>query len=180
MSIFVTGGAGFIGANFVLDWVANNEEPIISIDNLTYVGNSENRTAVEKNERYTFIQGSFGDKGLFQGLLVKYKPRAVFDVTVDLRKSSLVFGQWVGVEFNAENHRQLWLPEGFGHVFVVLSESAEFLYKTTHYYAKGYEPCIAWDDTEINIDWSLKGQPQLSGKNQKGVLFKSSQVCPWI
>jgi len=111
-----------------------------------------------------------------QGKLVRVVSGAVFDVAVDLRKSSPTFGQWVGVELNAENNKQLWVPEGFGHGFVVLSESAEFLYKTTDYYAPEYERCIAWNDPEIGVDWTYQEQPQLSAKDQQGALLKNADV----
>ena len=111
-----------------------------------------------------------------QGKLVRVVSGAVYDVAVDLRKSSPTFGQWVGVELNADNHKQLWVPEGFGHGFVVLSESAEFLYKTTDYYAPEYERCIAWNDSSIGIDWTFQEQPQLSEKDQQGILLENADV----
>ena len=111
-----------------------------------------------------------------QGKLVRVVSGAVYDVAVDLRKSSPTFGQWVGVELNADNHKQLWVPEGFGHGFVVLSESAEFLYKTTDYYAPEYERCIAWNDPVVDIDWPIDEEPQLSGKDQNGAWLKNAEV----
>jgi dTDP-4-dehydrorhamnose 3,5-epimerase len=93
----------------------------------------------------------------------------VFDVAVDIRKSSATFGQWVGVELSEDNHRQLWVPPGFAHGFLTLSESADFLYKTTDYYAPKHERCIAWNDPTLNIDWPLQGLlPQVSGKDLAG------------
>lgn len=104
-----------------------------------------------------------------QGKLVRVVRGAVFDVAVDIRKSSATFGQWVGVELSAENHRQLWVPPGFAHGFLTLSESADFLYKTTDYYAPKHERCIAWNDPTLNIDWPLQGLlPQVSGKDLAG------------
>ena len=103
-----------------------------------------------------------------QGKLVRVVQGEVFDVAVDLRKSSKTFGQWVGTHLSAENKKQLWIPEGFAHGFVVLSESAEFLYKTTDYYAPGDEHCIAWDDPEIGIQWPLTAAPLLSAKDLQG------------
>ena len=104
-----------------------------------------------------------------QGKLVRVVRGAVFDVAVDIRKSSATFGQWVGVELSAENHRQLWVPPGFAHGFLTLSESADFLYKTTDYYAPQHERCIAWNDPTLNIDWPLQGLlPQVSGKDLAG------------
>lgn len=105
-----------------------------------------------------------------QGKLVRVVQGEVFDVAVDLRKSSPTFGKWVGQLLSAENKRQLWVPEGFAHGFLVLSETAEFLYKTTDYYAPEHERCILWNDPCVAIDWPLHGaQPVLSGKDQKGL-----------
>lgn len=103
-----------------------------------------------------------------QGKLVRVASGEVLDVAVDIRKSSPTFGQWVGVRLSAENKRQLWVPAGFAHGFVVLSETAEFLYKTTDYYAPAHERCIAWNDPALAIDWEFDGEPQLSSKDQQG------------
>ena len=103
-----------------------------------------------------------------QGKLVRVVRGEVFDVAVDIRKSSLTFGQWVGETLSADNTRQMWVPEGFAHGFVVLSETAEFLYKTTDYYAPEHERCIAWNDPSIAIHWPLGGVPALSAKDQQG------------
>ena len=110
-----------------------------------------------------------------QGKLVFVGRGCVFDVAVDLRRSSSTFGQWVGVELNDQNHRQLWVPAGFGHGFVVLSDSVDFLYKTTDYYAPEYERCILWNDPTLNIDWPIDGEPSLSGKDRQGVLFEQAE-----
>lgn len=102
-----------------------------------------------------------------QGKLVRVVRGAVFDVAVDVRKSSPTFGQWVGMELSEENHRQFWVPPGFAHGFVVLSESADFLYKTTDYYAPSHERCIAWNDPDIGITWpDIGSTPTLSAKDQ--------------
>jgi len=101
-----------------------------------------------------------------QGKLVRVVEGEVFDVAVDLRKSSPTFGQWVGEILSANNKKQMWIPEGFAHGFVVLSESAEFLYKTTDYWAPEFERSIAWNDSEIGIEWPLSGKPSLSGKDK--------------
>jgi dTDP-4-dehydrorhamnose 3,5-epimerase len=106
-----------------------------------------------------------------QGKLVRVVQGEVFDVAVDLRKSSANFGQWAGAYLSAENKQQLWVPEGFAHGFVVVSETAEFLYKTTDYYAPEYERCIRWDDATLNIDWPEDINPQLSGKDSNGLFF---------
>ena len=111
-----------------------------------------------------------------QGKLVRVVEGEVFDVAVDLRKSSKTFGQWVGQILSAENKLQLWIPPGFAHGFAVLSESAEFLYKTTDYYAPELERCIAWNDPTIGIRWPEGLQPQLSAKDQLGVPFAQAEV----
>ncbi|MDP9994306.1 dTDP-4-dehydrorhamnose 3,5-epimerase [Variovorax boronicumulans] len=104
-----------------------------------------------------------------QGKLVRVVRGAVFDVAVDIRKSSPTFGKWVGVELNEDNHKQLWVPAGFAHGFLVLSETAEFLYKTTDYYAPAHERCIVWNDRTLGIAWPDIGmQPQLSAKDAAG------------
>ncbi|WP_231758091.1 dTDP-4-dehydrorhamnose 3,5-epimerase [Microbulbifer elongatus] len=111
-----------------------------------------------------------------QGKLVRVTAGEVFDVAVDLRRSSPTFGQWVGVLLNEENKRQLWVPEGFAHGFYVTSESAEFVYKCTDYYAPEHEHSIRWDDPEIGIDWPLvNGEPpKLSAKDAEGKLLKDA------
>ena len=96
-----------------------------------------------------------------QGKLVRVVAGEVWDVAVDIRRGSPSFGQWQGAYLSADNKRQLWIPEGFAHGFVVLSESAEFLYKTTGYYAPEHERCIAWNDPELAIDWRYDGEPVL-------------------
>lgn len=104
-----------------------------------------------------------------QGKLVRVAQGEVFDVAVDIRKSSSTFGQWVGEILSAENKRQLWIPEGFAHGFVVLSDTTEFLYKTTDYYAPEHERCIAWNDPAIGICWPEGLAPLLSAKDQAGL-----------
>jgi len=106
-----------------------------------------------------------------QGKLVRCTAGEVFDVAVDLRRSSPTCGRWEGVRLSAENKRQLWIPEGFAHGFVVLSESADFLYKTTHYYAPEHERCILWNDPQLAIDWPLTGEPLVSTKDAAGALL---------
>lgn len=110
-----------------------------------------------------------------QGKLVRVVQGEVWDVAVDIRRSSPTFGQWVGEILSAENNRQLWVPAGFAHGFVVLSETAEFLYKTTDYYAPAYERCIAWNDADLAINWPLDAAaPSLSAKDALGVAFKDA------
>ncbi|MGF6113677.1 dTDP-4-dehydrorhamnose 3,5-epimerase [Pseudomonas frederiksbergensis] len=111
-----------------------------------------------------------------QGKLVRVTAGEVFDVAVDLRKSSPTFGKWVGAYLSAENKRQLWVPEGFAHGFVVLSPSAEFLYKTTDYYAPAYERSLAWNDPAIGIEWPLEEAPTMSAKDQAAALLKNAEV----
>ena len=111
-----------------------------------------------------------------QGKLVRVARGSVFDVAVDIRKSSPTFGQWVGVELSEDNHRQLWVPPGFAHGFVVLSESADFLYKTTDYYAPAYERSIAWNDPAIGIEWPLSAEPSLSAKDQQGLALAQAEL----
>lgn len=108
-----------------------------------------------------------------QGKLVRVVQGEVFDVAVDMRKSSPTFGQWVGVTLSAENKRQLWVPEGFAHGFYVTSESAEFVYKCTDYYAPEHERSLRWNDPDIGIEWPLVNNqsPDLSGKDVEGDLF---------
>ena len=103
-----------------------------------------------------------------QGKLVRIIRGEVFDVAVDIRRSSPTFGRWVGEVLSAENKRQLWVPEGFAHGFVVLSDTAEVLYKATVYYAPEHERCIAWNDQTIGIQWPIDGAPMLSAKDRQG------------
>jgi dTDP-4-dehydrorhamnose 3,5-epimerase len=111
-----------------------------------------------------------------QGKLVRVVRGAVFDVAVDIRKSSPTFSQWAGVELTEDNHKQFWVPPGFAHGFVVLSETADFLYKTTEYYAPQHERCIAWDDPSIAIQWPEGLAPQLSAKDQAGHTLAQADV----
>ena len=103
-----------------------------------------------------------------QGKLVRVVRGAVFDVAVDIRPDSPAFGRWVGMELTEDNHKQLWIPPGLAHGFLVLSDSADFLYKTTDYYAPEFECCIAWDDRAIGIKWPSDIVPQLSAKDAQG------------
>ena len=135
-------------------------------------------------EKVTFVQDnhSSSKKGVLRGLhyqteqtqgkLVRVCHGAVFDVSVDLRKYSGTFGQWVGVELSAENKKQLWVPAGFAHGFLVLSETADFLYKTTDYWHSASEKCIVWDDSTLNIQWpGIATQPILNSKDADGLAF---------
>ena len=113
-----------------------------------------------------------------QGKLVRVAVGEVFDVAVDVRKSSATFGKWEGTVLSAENKRQLWVPPGFAHGFLVLSDSAEFLYKTTDYYAPEHERSIIWNDSDIGIDWPLKGEPILAAKDRAGVRLRDAETFP--
>jgi dTDP-4-dehydrorhamnose 3,5-epimerase len=113
-----------------------------------------------------------------QGKLVSVVCGAVFDVAVDIRRSSPGFGQWVGVELSEDNHRQLWLPPGIAHGFLVLSERVDVLYKTTDYYAPEHERVILWNDPDIEIEWPLADEPLLSQKDQAGLPLKQAECFP--
>jgi dTDP-4-dehydrorhamnose 3,5-epimerase len=139
--------------------------------------------------QYDFVQDnhSRSSKGVLRGLHYQLPPHAqgklvrvvqgtVFDVAVDVRRSSPTFGQWVGAELSAENHKQLWVPPGFAHGFVVLSDTADFLYKTTNYYAPAHERSIAWNDPQLAIEWPLSEQPSLSGKDAQAPKWADAEV----
>jgi dTDP-4-dehydrorhamnose 3,5-epimerase len=139
--------------------------------------------------RPDFVQDnhSKSQKGVLRGLHYQLPPHAqgkfvrvvqgeVFDVAVDIRKNSPNFGKWVGTLLSAENKHQLWIPPGFAHGFVTLSESAEFLYKTTNLYAPESERCIKWDDADINIEWPSLEPPCLSEKDRRGLTFVQAEV----
>jgi len=111
-----------------------------------------------------------------QAKLIRVVRGAVFDVAVDIRKSSRTFGQWFGAELSETNHRQIWVPSGFAHGFVVLSDSADFLYKTTDYYAPAHERCILWNDPDIGIQWPIEDAPQLSAKDRAGLRLNQVEL----
>lgn len=111
-----------------------------------------------------------------QGKLVRVVQGAVFDVAVDIRRSSPTFGCWVGALLSADNKRQLWIPPGFAHGFVTLSDTAEFLYKTTDFYAPSAERAIIWNDPTIGVDWGYDGTPVLSGKDQQALPLAQAEV----
>ena len=137
---------------------------------------------------YQFVQDnhSRSSKGVLRGLhyqiqqpqgkLVRVVSGAVFDVAVDIRKASATFGKWVGVELSEHNHKQLWVPPGFAHGFLVISETADFLYKTTDYYAPAHERCIMWNDPAINIEWPMAAAPRLSAKDQQGAMLRDAET----
>lgn len=143
---------------------------------------NENDFAATVGQKVTFVQDnhSLSKKGVLRGLhyqmqqiqgkLVRVSRGSVFDVAVDLRQSSTTFGKWVGVELSSENKKQLWIPPGFAHGFLVLSDEAEFLYKTTDYWHAGSEQCIAWNDSTLGIDWYNIGMsPNLNAKDLLGL-----------
>jgi len=113
-----------------------------------------------------------------QGKLVRVVIGEVFDVAVDIRRSSATFGKWVGITLSEANKRMLWIPPGFAHGFLVLSDSADFLYKTTDYYAPQYERCVLWNDPRIGIHWPLAGDPVLSAKDKSGLPLETAEVFP--
>jgi dTDP-4-dehydrorhamnose 3,5-epimerase len=113
-----------------------------------------------------------------QGKLVRVVAGEVFDVAVDLRRASPTFARWVGERLSADNKRMLWIPPGFAHGFLVLSESADFLYKTTDYYAPEHERVLAWNDPELGIKWPLAGTPTLSGRDAVGTRLRDAEVFP--
>jgi dTDP-4-dehydrorhamnose 3,5-epimerase len=136
---------------------------------MTFVQDNHSRSAKG------VLRGLHYQQGQPQGKLVRVVRGAVFDVAVDIRPGSPAFGQWVGVELSEENHRQLWVPPGLAHGFLVLSDSADFLYKTTDYYAPALERCIAWNDPTLGIDWPLDGMPTLSTRDSAGQAFKTAE-----
>lgn len=149
----------------------------------------DDATLAASGRTYTFVQDnhSRSAKGVLRGLHFQRPPHAqgklvraaagtVFDVAVDIRRSSASFGRWVGVELSADNHRQLWIPPGFAHGFVVLSDSADFLYKTADYYAPECDGAVRWDDPAIGIVWPLDVAPLLSGKDQAAPLLAQARV----
>lgn len=157
-------------------------EPKVFGDERGFFYESFNARAFEEatGVKTTFVQDnhSRSQKGVLRGLhyqienpqgkLVRVIAGEVLDVAVDIRRSSPTFGQWASARLSAENNRQMWVPEGFAHGFVVLSDYAEFLYKTTDYYTPSAERCIRWDDPTLAIDWEIDEAPQLSGKDQQG------------
>ena len=113
-----------------------------------------------------------------QGKLVRVIAGEVFDVAVDLRRSSATFGKWAGAILSAENKRELWIPAGFAHGFLVLSESADFVYKASDYYAPEFERSLLWNDPDIGIDWPLEGEPILAEKDRVGVRLGNAETFP--
>lgn len=165
-------------------------EPSVYGDERGFFFESFNQQAFKKatNLDYQFVQDNHSRsaknvlRGLHyqieqsQGKLVRVIQGEVFDVAVDIRNKSPTFGHWVGESLSAENKKMLWIPPGFAHGFVVLSDVAEFLYKTTDYYAPQYERCIIWNDPDLNIDWQINVDPSLSEKDKQGVRMSEAEV----
>jgi len=164
-------------------------EPKVFGDDRGFFFESFNAKVFEEavGKRYEFVQDNHSKsaknvlRGLHyqieqaQGKLVRVSQGEVFDVAVDLRVASATFGQWVGVLLSAENKRQVWIPPGFAHGFLVLSDTAEFLYKTTDFYAPKFECSLKWDDSTIGIKWPLQGAPLLSAKDASGLPFADAK-----
>lgn len=164
-------------------------DPVVYGDGRGFFFESFNERAFERESgiRARFVQDNHSRssqhvlRGLHyqihqaQGKLVRVVAGAVFDVSVDLRKSSPYFGQWTGMHLSEENKRMLWIPEGFAHGFLVLSEKADFLYKTTTYYDPTSERCIRWDDPVIGIEWPLSQPPVLSVRDKAGLAFNEAE-----
>ncbi|GAA4418938.1 dTDP-4-dehydrorhamnose 3,5-epimerase [Acidovorax lacteus] len=162
-------------------------EPKVFGDSRGFFFESFNQKAFDEatGTQYQFVQDnhSRSARGVLRGLhyqirqaqgkLVRVARGRVFDVAVDMRRSSPTFGRWVGAELSEDNQHQLWVPPGFAHGFVVLSESADFLYKTTDYYAPAHERAVRWDDPHIGIEWPFDGAPQLSGKDAAAPLLSA-------
>ncbi len=139
--------------------------------NLTFVQDNHSRSGK------AVLRGLHYQLGQPQGKLVRVVRGAAYDVAVDIRPDSPTFGKWVGLELSEHDNRQLWVPPGLAHGFLVLSESADFLYKTTDYYAPELERCIAWNDPTLAIDWPLNGEvPRLSAKDSAGKAFAGSDL----
>ncbi len=165
-------------------------EPRVFGDDRGFFFESFNQRQFEQaiNRDVTFVQSNHSRsaqhvlRGLHyqikqpQGKLVRVVVGEVFDVAVDIRRSSPTFGQWAGEILSAENKKQLWVPEGFAHGFVVLSDNTEFLYKTTDYWAPEHERCILWNDPDLAINWPVSAAPILSDKDAGGSTFKAAEV----
>lgn len=164
-------------------------EPKVFGDNRGFFFESfnENDFSLAVGQRVTFVQDnhSKSKKGVLRGLhyqlehaqgkLIRVIRGAVYDVVVDLRQSSKTYGKWVGIELSEENKKQLWVPEGFAHGFLTISDEAEFLYKTTHYYRPDFEYCLSWSDQSIGIEWPMIDvNPDLSEKDKQGLSWEKT------
>lgn len=166
-------------------------EPRVFGDNRGWFFESHNQKALAAlGIEATFVQDnhSYSERHVLRGLhyqierpqgkLVRVIAGEVFDVAVDIRRSSPRFGQWAGLRLSATNRRMVWIPPGFAHGFVVLSDTAEFLYKTTEYWAPEHERCLLWNDPALAIAWPLSAAPRLSAKDQAGRLLTDAEVYP--
>ena len=166
-------------------------EPNVYEDDRGFFFESFNQADFEKETNLSpiFVQENHSRsiKGVLRGLHYQLPPKAhdklvrvvngeIFDVVVDIRKGSSTFGKWIGEILTDKNKKQIWIPKGFAHGFLVVSESAEIIYKTTEEYAPKYERCIIWNDPKLNIDWGLKGEPILSNKDKKGELINNAEI----
>ena len=167
-------------------------EPKVFRDERGFFFESFNQEDFEKETNLSplFVQENHSRsiKGVLRGLHYQLPPKAqdkllrvvkgeIFDIVVDIRKGSSSFGKWLGETLSEKNKTQIWIPKGFAHGFLVVSESAEIIYKTTEEYAPKYERCIIWNDQRLNINWNLKGvKPILSDKDKKGLLFNNSEI----
>lgn len=166
-------------------------EPKVFGDERGFFLESFNQSIFDKaiGRHVDFVQDnhSMSKKGVLRGLHYQLDPHAqgklvrcvegeVFDVAVDIRRSSPTFGSWVGVRLSAENNRQLWIPEGFAHGFITLTERVQFIYKTTNYYAPQSERSILWNDPQINIEWPDVEEMTLSEKDRDGVLLNNAEI----
>jgi dTDP-4-dehydrorhamnose 3,5-epimerase len=155
---------------FLESWNARTFRECTGLD-VTFVQDNHSRSTrdVLRGIHYQLVRP--------QGKLVRVVTGAVFDVAVDLRRNSPDFGRWVGVELSEENQRQMWVPPGFGHAFLVLSERADFLYKTTEYWMAEHDRGIAWNDPQIGIEWPLQGrQPNLAPKDRLAPPLSTAQI----
>ena len=165
-------------------------EPVVYGDSRGFFLESFNehsfREKIGREVRFVQDNHSRSECGVLRGLhyqvhraqakLVRVVRGEIFDVAVDLRKSSPTFGKWVGTRLSAENFRQLWIDEGFAHGFVVLSDAADVIYKTTDFYRPADERCIIWRDADLAIDWPIHGEPELSNRDREGVPFKDAEL----
>ena len=166
-------------------------EPKVFSDERGFFFESFNQADFEKRTNLSpiFVQENHSRsiKGVLRGLHYQLPPKAqdkllrvvkgvIFDVVVDIRKGSSTFGKWLGETLSEKNKKQIWIPKGFAHGFLVVSESAEIIYKTTEEYALQYERCIIWNDPKLNIDWGLKGEPILSNKDKKGESINNAEI----
>ena len=165
-------------------------EPVVYGDSRGFFLESFNERSFcgELGRKVRFVQDnhSRSERGVLRGLhyqinrvqakLVRVVQGEIFDIAVDLRKSSPTFGKWVGTQLSAENFRQLWIGEGFAHGFVVLSDIADVIYKTTDFYSPSDERCIIWCDADLAIDWPINGEPGLSDRDREGVSFKDADL----